>query len=110
MHFVIFIVTFPDGQTAFVPQGGTPGQALAMKVGDSVHWANDTNFPHLPWPFDATGQFAPQPFAPQLSVPMPPHTASVAVVMGPGPPGGYTVSYGCRLDGHQNEVGAIVVT
>lgn len=108
MHHVIFIIKYANGETAFVPQGGAAGQALSMKSGDSVHWANDTDDDHLPWPYDEqNNRFFDAPFADKLSKPIKPHTASVALVISPG--NDLDFFYRCRVESHLSEVGRIIV-
>lgn len=49
----------PGGSAQFVPQNGSPGQALATWDGDTVTWNNTTDAAHWPWP--ANSSYVPDP-------------------------------------------------
>jgi len=104
-NFMIRIDGLPNGPAFFIPQGGAPGRPLVIRVGDTVHWGNATNFPHLPWPTDDIGNFLAAPFAPQLSEPIPSGSSSAALTaVGTG-----TFFYRCRVHYLHDESGVIII-
>jgi|SRR6266576_3090442 hypothetical protein len=107
------------GQTAeFVPDfpGAKPGDPLEVSSGDGVSWNNESEQVHQPWPTDAAGNvLSDPPIGPRLtpnylSDPVEAQTSSRPQWNATSSPATQnTIFYRCRVFGHENETGKIII-
>ena len=101
-------ITGAEGQAAqFVPQGGSAGSALQVRVGDIVSWGNTTTEAHQPWPTDSQHNLLQVPPAPMLTNAIPAQQGSNPAWVVAGSPG--TVFYRCKTHPNRNEFGTITI-
>ena len=97
----------PGAPARFVPQGGSAGEPLRVRVSDTVSWGNATDEGHQPWPTDAAHNLL-EPPDPSLSNPIPPHQPSnPAWIVNGG--AGTTIYYRCKTHPDREEFGSIQI-